>query len=341
MKHPMLSFSIIIPCRNEENYIAKCIASVVENGYTHHDLEIIVADGMSTDATANIVHNLAADYPFVKLIQNTSYFTPVGLNLGIKQAKGAIIMILGAHSVLRPGYLETCARLLNEIPEAACIGGIIINQNENSTSEVIGYAMASPFGVGNARFRTGGNDGFVDTVAFGAYRKEVFEKAGLFDEELARNQDDEFNFRIQKHGFKIYYSAQLISEYFVRASFQKLSKQYFQYGYWKVYVNQKHKQITSIRQLVPFFFVLFLLLGPPSLLLAAPWTIAWFSVLGLYAAAAVGAAFATKAPLKHVLSIAFSFAVVHVSYGMGYLTGIFHFLALQRKPGARSHALTR
>jgi glycosyltransferase involved in cell wall biosynthesis len=336
-----LSFSIIIPCRNEENYIAKCIASVVENGYPHHDLEIIVADGMSTDATANIVHNLAANYPFVKLIQNTSYFTPVGLNLGIKQAKGDIILILGAHSVLKPGYLATCAQLLTQNPEAACMGGIILNQNENSTSKIIGYAMASPFGVGNARFRTGGKDGFVDTVAFGAYRKEVFDKAGLFDEELARNQDDEFNYRIRKQGFKIYYSSKLVSDYFVRASFTKLAKQYFQYGYWKVYVNQKHRQITSLRQLVPFLFVLFLLVGLPALLLPAWVGKTWLGILGFYSIGAVVAAFATKAPLYQVPAIVFSFLVLHISYGTGYLWGIVQFMLLHRKPDAKSHALTR
>ena len=336
-----LSFSIIIPCRNEEMYIARCLASVTENSYPHELLEVIVADGMSTDLTPKIVKHFTDKFPFVKLIQNKSLFTPSGLNLGIKQAKGDIILILGAHSVLKPLYLSSCAQLLNQNPEAACVGGLILNQNENSTSKIIGYAMASPFGVGNARFRTGGKDGFVDTVAFGAYRREVFEKAGFFDEELARNQDDEFNYRIRKQGFKIYYSSKLVSDYFVRASFTKLAKQYFQYGYWKVYVNQKHRQITSLRQLVPFLFVLFLLIGLPALALPAWVGKTWLGILGFYSIGAIVAAFTTKAPLYQVPAVVFSFLVLHLSYGTGYLWGIVQFMLLHRKPGVRSHALTR
>ena len=340
-KSQALSFSIVIPCRNEEMYIARCLASVTENSYPHELLEVIVADGMSSDITPLMVKHFTDKFPFVRLLQNKSMFTPSGLNLGIKQAKGDIILILGAHSVLKPGYLAKCAQLLNQNPEVACVGGIILNQNENSTSKIIGYAMASPFGVGNARFRTGGKDGFVDTVAFGAYRKEVFDKAGLFDEELARNQDDEFNYRIRKQGFKIYYSSKLVSDYYVRASFVKLAKQYFQYGYWKVYVNQKHRQITSLRQLVPFFFVVFLLSAVPAFLLPTWVGATWLGGFGLYSIAAMAAAFATKAPLYQVPAVVFSFLILHIAYGTGYLWGIVQFMLLHRKPGARSHALTR
>ena len=337
----LLKFSIVIPCRNEENFIGNCIHSVLNNGYPLHLLEILVCDGLSTDNTQSIVNQIITASPNVKLILNPARYTPAGLNAGIQTAVGDIILILGAHSVLHPGYLEKCAALLAKYPEAGCVGGLVRNKHENKLSEIIGLAMSSSFGVGNARFRTGGKDGFVDTVAFGAYRKEVFVQCGLFDEELVRNQDDELNYRIQKKGFKIYFSSSLQSEYFVRSSFKKLYSQYFQYGYWKVFVNKKHGIITSWRQIVPLLFVLFLLSGIAVFTILPALAVTWQLLLAAYFLLALYSSVRLKTNPVNYPVIILTFIILHLSYGIGYLEGIFRFIILNRKPEAKRTNLTR
>ncbi|MGD1848124.1 MAG: glycosyltransferase family 2 protein, partial [Salibacteraceae bacterium] len=242
-------------------YIRACVESVVGNDYPKDLLHVLVCDGQSDDRTREIVAELSQKHAPVKLVDNPYRTTPYALNLGIREVNSDVAIILGGHAELAPDYLRECVLQLKAHPEVGCIGGIIDNVAENTTAAIVSKAMASSFGVGNAHFRTGGKEGYVDTVAFGAYRREVFEKVGYFDEDLTRNQDDEFNYRVLKGGFKIWLSSKIRSKYYVRASFKKLFRQYFQYGYWKVFVNRKHQAVTSIRQLVPLGFVLFVLMG--------------------------------------------------------------------------------
>ena len=232
-----LKVAVIIPCKNEEHYIEKCINSILNSNYPKELLSIYVCDGLSTDNTVEIVKNSIKNNPEVNLLINKEQTTPQGLNLGLKTAQSDVKIILGAHSEVDPNFIQENVNILQQHSEVGCAGGVIKNVFENKTSEVIGAAMSSPFGVGNAHFRTGAKDGIVDTVAFGAYRKEVFEKIGYFDEELVRNQDDEFNFRLIKNGYKIYLSQKIISLYYVRASFKKLFKQYYQYRLVKIFVR--------------------------------------------------------------------------------------------------------
>ena len=234
--------------------------------YKDGAIDVFVCDGMSTDATTALVEKYALTHPMVHVLMNKKQTTPFALNLGIRKSEADVVIILGAHSELYPDYISKCMEAFSLGTNIGCTGGIIENEYENETAEVIGKAMSSSFGVGNAHFRTGNKNGYVDTVAFGAYKREVFSKVGYFDEELIRNQDDEFNYRVTKAGFKIYLYSEIRCKYFVRASFGKLFKQYYQYGYWKVYVAKKHHAVTTFRQLVPLFFVLFLI-GTPVLLL--------------------------------------------------------------------------
>ncbi len=323
--------SVVIPCRNEEDNIADCLKSVVFNGYPEELLEIFVSDGISSDRTRQIIRHFSMDHPSVVLIDNPELYTPSALNTGIKKSSGDVIIILGAHSVMMPGYIKQCIQILNEKPEVGCVGGQIISTPQNRKAEWIGKAMVSSFGVGNARFRTGGIDGYVDTVAFGAYRKEVFEKCGLFDEELLRNQDDEFNYRVNRSGYKIWFSNEIHSSYWVRASFKNLYRQYFQYGYWKVFVNRKYNMITSWRQLVPLIFVLWVLVGgipsifQPSLL--------WPWLAGLLAYCFSSLWFAARVSKLHEIPVLmYVFLILHLSYGLGYLEGIFWFMIFRRAP---------
>lgn len=330
--------SIIIPCKNEEEYIEKCILSVLSNNYPKELVSIYVCDGLSEDKTPEIVQTISLKHSNVHLLKNKKQTTPFALNLGLKKSEADIKIILGAHAEVDKNFITENVKTFKIDTKIGCTGGVIKNVYENNTSKIIGLAMSSPFGVGNAHFRTGAKSGYVDTVAFGAYKKEVFNKIGYFDESLTRNQDDEFNYRLVKNDFKIYLNQNIKSKYYVRASFKKLFRQYYQYGYWKVFVGKKHKAVTSIRQLIPLFFVLFLIFGG-LLSLVHPYLFFVF-VAGLctYLIAAFLAAFTLKSnPFK----IVYSFLILHSSYGFGYLLGIFDFLILNKKPNKSSSELTR
>ncbi len=332
------SVSIIIPCRNEESYIKNCVLSVINNDYPSELITVYVCDGLSDDGTREIVNQLCSEYPQVFLIDNDKQTTPYALNLGLQKSTADIKIILGAHSELDKNFIKENVQSFNIDTIIGCTGGIIENVYENSTSEVIGAAMSSSFGVGNAHFRTGNKDGFVDTVAFGAYKKEVFDKIGYFDESLTRNQDDEYNYRLIKNGFKIYLSKKIKCKYFVRASFKKLFRQYYQYGYWKVFVNKKHKTVTTIRQLIPLFFVLFLIFGSLASLLNTFILYSFLAILVIYIVLALLAAIRLK---KNIILLIYSFIILHSSYGSGYLLGIIDFLILNKNPNKKSTKLSR
>jgi GT2 family glycosyltransferase len=201
--------------------------------------------------------------------------------------------------------------------------------------------MSSPFGVGNATFRIGGEKKYVDTLAFGIYRKKVFEVIGNFNEELVRNQDDELNYRLTKNGFKILYDPAIQSQYFVRGSIGKLYKQYFQYGYWKVYVNKLHKAVTSIRQLVPLIFVLGILLGAVITAIFPYFAFLYIPGIALYLTASVYFGIKSAKSVGTGLRVALVFPVLHWSYGIGYLKGIIMFLLFNKKPSKKSKSLSR
>ncbi|MCB0400596.1 MAG: glycosyltransferase family 2 protein [Flavobacteriales bacterium] len=334
----MPSVSIIIPCKNEAAYIENCIRSVFACEYPNELLSVYVCDGKSTDGTPKIVKELAKEYSNLHLLINEQQTAPFGLNLGLRTSRADIKIILGAHSTVHPDFIAENVTTFELDPAIGCAGGIIINQYENEVSNIIGAAMSSPFGVGNAHFRTASKDGYVDTVAFGAYKKEVFEKAGYFDENLTRNQDDEFNYRIHRHGYKIYLNRQIKSNYFVRASYGKLFRQYFQYGYWKVFVNKKHKMITTLRQVVPMLFVLFLIIGLPLSFVHPLFTGFYLGILSLYF---IGALIAATQQKANPLLLIYCFLILHISYGLGYLNGILDFMLLNKNPSDKAGQSSR
>lgn len=336
-----MKVSVIIPCRNEENFIKPCLLSVLNSDYPSDLLEILVCDGQSTDNTTQIVEGMSKNNPQLRLVDNPYIFTPHALNVGIKSSRGEIIVILGAHSELTPSYVSQCVATLNRLPEAGCVGGMIKNIPLNETSEIIALAMASGFGVGNVRFRTGGQAGFVDTVAFGAYRREVFEKAGLFNEALVRNQDDELNFRIIKAGYKIYFDPDIRSNYYVRGSWKGLIRQYYQYGYWKVYVNIMHRQITTWRQVVPFFFVMFILLGALFSILFPAMFPVYLGILSSYFVLSAVNSFKQSNKMKRSLQLMYAFLLLHLSYGMGFVEGVVWLFFLRNKPHYKKFRLSR
>lgn len=337
----MKTVSIVIPSRNEEKYIADCLESIVNVRYPKELLSVLVCDGVSTDRTPQIISSFEKKYPFIIHLRNDHHTTPYALNLGIQHNDSDIVIILGAHSTIAPDFIEKCIETFEIDPEIGCVGGIVENMFENSISEIIGFAMSQPFGVGTAYFRTGTKDGYVDTVPFGAYKREVFEKIGYFDTNLIRNQDDEFNFRLTEAGFKIYLNREIKSYYVVRSSFSNLYKQYFQYGYWKVYVNKKHRRLTTLRQLIPFLFVIFLFGGLILSVFSVPFMGFYFAVIFIYLASGFIVSFKKNLTLRMRFKVVACFIILHIGYGCGYANGIGDFLINGDQPSRKMGELTR
>lgn len=319
--------SLLLPIRNEEVYIPACLNSLRAQDYPANQIEILVADGMSTDNTRQIVTDWMQQDRRVRIYDNPQQIVPTGLNLLIPQAKGDILIRVDGHCVLASDYVSKCVRhLLNGGVDG--VGGPMHSIGQDFISQATAIAMSSKFGVGNSSFRTEtGQTKLADTVPFPAYTREIIEKVGLYDEELVRNQDDEYNYRIRKAGGKILLAEDVHSDYFSRGSLAKLWKQYFQYGFWKVRVFQKHPKQMSPRQFVPPLFVLALLIAA-VLAFAVAW--GWYALVGLfgvYVFACLAAAFFYGKGQKTgvVLLLPLAYTIIHTSYGLGFLLGLLRF----------------
>jgi len=334
--------SIIIPCRNENAHIFDCLESIFEQHDVPGGFEIIVADGMSDDGTRETLEMIACRDRRVRIIDNPDRITPCGMNAGIRAARGQYIAIMGAHHRYAPDYLRASLAVLKETG-ADNVGGSVIFIGESWLQEAIAIAHHSGFAAGGARWHNIQYDGPADTVFGGVYRREVFERIGLMDEELVRNQDDEFNLRLTRAGGKIWQSPRIRSWSMPRESLSALFRQYLQYGYWKVRVIQKHKLPASVRHLVPGSFVL--LLGILSLA-SLSWHPAAWGLLGLvttYAlfnlTASILTAYTNGLVFFPVLPLVF--ATYHFAYGYGFLCGIWDFVILRRRPAGKYAKLTR
>ncbi|GAW94003.1 glycosyltransferase family 2 protein [Calderihabitans maritimus] len=319
-KRPLVS--IVIPTYNEENYIARCLQSLLKQTYPAACYELVVVDGCSTDRTVEVVEEKAAGCPVeVRLLSNERRVTPVALNMGIKEARGEVVIILSGHAYVAEDFIEKCVEYLDRTG-ASCVGGPLETVGEGFMARYISQALSSPFGVGNARFRFSKRAQPVDTVAYGAYRREVFEKIGLFDERLIRNQDIEFNYRLRRQGGLIYMTPEIRSYYVSRRDLISFVKQSFGNGMWNVYTWFLHRNSLSWRHFVPAAFVASLLLGL-VLLPGFPWLL-WF-VAGSYISAALVSSLIIAFREKDWLSffvLPWIFACLHLSYGAGTLYGL-------------------
>lgn len=326
-KNNLPVITVILPVRNEENYIARCLRAVIAQDYPAGQTEIIVVDGMSTDATREIIRQFQADHANIVLIDNPAKIVPTGMNKALRIAKGAVIIRVDGHCVIAPDYLSRCVEHLQH-DQVNAVGGAMTTIGEDYLSESIAVSMSSAFGVGGSAFRTHtGENRLVDTVPFAAYPAELIQKIGLYDEELVRNQDDEYNYRIRASGGKLLLAADVHSIYFSRGSLAKLWKQYFQYGFYKIRVLQKHPRQMSLRQFVPPAFAA--LLGLSSLLTVLTkwgWQLLTL-VTGIYLAANICASLftASRRGWQHLLLLPICFAILHLSYGIGFLFGLIKF----------------
>jgi glycosyltransferase involved in cell wall biosynthesis len=291
------------------------------------NIEIIIVDGMSTDNTHEIIMDYQINHPQIRLINNPGRIVPIGMNIALREAKGDIILRVDGHCIIASDYLRRTQQLLLERGIDG-VGGPIETIGENRVSQTIAIAMSSIFGVGNSAFRISPKKTmFVDTIPFPAFTREMIRKAGLYDEELVRDQDDEYNYRIREVGGKLLLACDLQSKYFSRGSIIKLWKQYFQYGYWKVRVLQKHPRQMSLRQFIPPLFV-FSLLASIVLTFCTIWGW-WFLLLSggsyLFVNVVVSILTASKKGWKHLALLPITFLIIHLSYGLGFLIGLTKF----------------
>jgi glycosyltransferase involved in cell wall biosynthesis len=325
MTEPLPFVSVILPVRNEAGHIAGTLAAVLAQDYPPDRMEVIVVDGQSTDRTREIVQALKAPMA-LQLLDNPRQIAPTALNIGLRAAKGDILVRVDGHTVIAPDYVRQCVAALQRTG-ADNAGGTMTAVSANAFGEVVAAATSTPFGVGGGRFHYSQTEEWVDTVYLGAWPRAVFERIGLFDEELVRDQDDEFNYRLREQGGRIFHTPRIKSSYTGRTRPTGLWQQYFQYGLWKVRVLQKHPRQMQLRQFVPPLFVLALL---GSLVLAF-WTslggVLFALIGGAYLAADLGASLWTarrkRTRLIGVLPIVFP--MLHLSYGLGFLIGLARF----------------
>lgn len=319
--------SVICPIYNEEKYIKGCIESILRQDYPKDDLEVIFADGMSSDRTREIVKEYTDKYPWIKLIDNPDRIVPPALNKAIEASKGDVVMRLDAHAAYPPNYFSALVEALDKY-DADNVGGVCKTDVLNKTPKALAIkaVLAHPLGVGNSTFRTGITEAQeVDTVPFGCWRREVFEKYGKYDPRLVRNQDIELNKRILRGGGKIVIIPDTYSTYYARETFGKLAKNNYGNGKWNiltVWYTHNLKSL-SIRHFIPLAFVLSLILPTIGAIFWHP--LIWLSVASLLCYTALVSTISLKIAKRDKISfsnLVKTFFVLHLSYGWGSLVGI-------------------
>jgi cellulose synthase/poly-beta-1,6-N-acetylglucosamine synthase-like glycosyltransferase len=319
--------SVIMPVRNEQKAIRRSLGAVLAQDYAEDRMEVLVADGMSEDDTRTIVNEMAARDKRVRLVENPAVIMTSGFNAGLRLARGEVIVMLGGHTEIEPNYLRNCVRHLRQ-GKADCVGGPIKTVCQTSKAAAIALALSSRFGVGGVAFRLGADkEQYVDTVPWGAYTREIIERVGPLDEELVRDQDDEYNYRLRKLGGRILLAPDVRSSYYSRSSLHAVARQYFQYGYWKVRVMQKNPRQMKPRHFVPPAFVAALLTTFVLIPLSAGGIWLFSIVGGCYLVANLGASLLTvgKNTWRLFPVLPAAFATIHLSWGLGALVGLVRF----------------
>ena len=321
--------SVVIPCRNEEKTISLVLDALREQTFPSEAMEVVIADGLSTDGTRKAIHAFSEKHPqlTVRLIDNPQRVIPTGLNVAIKAAKGDLIVRMDAHSIPNVDYVERCVNALNE-GKAENVGGIwkISPQNDSWQARSIAAAAANPFAVGDAHYRFTDIAGYVDTVPYGSYKRELFDRIGFFDEKLLANEDYELNARILQDGGRIWLDPEIQCTYFARPTFWALAKQYWGYGYWKAQMLKRHPGTLRWRQALPPLFVIGLL---ALALIGFFWHPAWVVlaiVFGLYLLVqlipAIKISLKNKQPLLSI-GIVIATLIMHLTWGSAFIVGLF------------------
>jgi succinoglycan biosynthesis protein ExoA len=334
MKSPetLSSVSIIVPCRNERKFAGIFVRSLENQDLAGVDWEVIIADGMSTDGTRDVLIKAIGQNEHFHIVDNPEGIVSTGLNAAIQRAHGDVIVRMDMHTEYHPQYVKSCLHVLANT-HASNVGGPWVARGNGYIGSAISAAFQSRLGCGGGRAHDPDYEGPVDTVYLGCWPKEVFANFGGFDKDLVRNQDDEHNARLEQAGCLIYQSPQIRSWYTPRSSISNLFKQYFQYGYWKTVVMRKHQRIVSLRHIAPAGFIAWNLIWLMLLFLLAP---AWptsklgplmmplllVDALYLFVLAVSSIVVAARKGIRLVAILPLIFATYHLAYGIGVLTGI-------------------
>jgi succinoglycan biosynthesis protein ExoA len=321
----MQPVSIIVPCFNEEKTIRLLLDALHAQTYSHSAMEVIIADGMSSDSTREQVSAFQDEFPDlrVRVIDNPQRTIPAALNRAIESAQGEVIVRLDAHSVPRPDYVARCVAAL-DAGQGDNVGGVweIRPQGKSWQARSIAAAAAHPLGVGDAHYRYTASPRLVDTVPFGAFRRTLFERIGSFDESLLTNEDYEFNVRLRQSGGKVWLDPAIRSVYFARPTLGELARQYWRYGYWKARMLRRYPGTIRWRQALPPTFVLSLIV----LSLGALWfpIAAWIFMIELASYAFVLLLFGMQMGLKKkdislILGVPLAIASMHLTWGSAFL----------------------
>jgi glycosyltransferase involved in cell wall biosynthesis len=324
--------SIVIPILNEKQYIANCIDSLLMQDYPKDRYEILLVDGGSKDGTRESISQYIQRYNNIKLLDNPKRIAPSAMNIGIINANGDLIVIMGAHANYASDYISKCVKW-SQTTGGENVGGPAFAKGEGYWGKAIEYAHYSPFGLGGADFRTGEYEGETDTVFGGAFRREVFEQVGLYDERLVRNQDIELNSRIRAAGGKIFITSEIRSTYYCRSNLKDLWIQNYNNGLWSIYTSLISKTALSLRHFVPLLFVSGLSLSLLLMLLGLVMTIEyrgyvlWLPLIlcaGSYLSTATyfSAIICFKNEMKYFFPLFAVFATLHLSYGWGSIKGL-------------------
>jgi glycosyltransferase involved in cell wall biosynthesis len=337
--------SIVIPMRNEERYIRSCLQSILANDVPRDSYEIIVVDGDSTDRSRELVEQMQKEYPQIKLLGNKARTVPPAMNIGIRAARGKYILRMDGHSEYPRDYIRNCIEEL-ERTGADNVGGRLITKpgSDSLVAKAIAHLTQNSIAVGNSKYRTGATGRYVDTVPFGAFRREVFDRVGLFREDLTRHQDFEFNARLRHAGGKIFLSPRIYLTYYNVPSFAKFMRQAYLNGVWCARAWTRYPVCFCLRHAAPLVFVAGLLSA--LVLGAVAKTFLWLALFGLavYLAAASVAALqiASNNGLRYLFitpPLMFSY---HLVYGASTIAGFFGVAAerlrVLKRPAAESVA---
>lgn len=332
MKNDIL-VSVILPIYNEEKYICKCVDSLLLQNYPKEKMEWIFVDGHSSDRTIELLEEYQKKYPdLIKILNNPNKIVPYAMNIGIVASCGKYIVRLDAHADYATDYISKCIYYL-ENTDAENVGGVAETKADGFVGNAIAKMLSSKFGVGNSQFRTNGESGYVDTVPFGAFKREVFSKYGGYDERLVRNQDNEMNFRIRKNGGKIYLSGDIQLSYYCRDSIKGISDMARKNGMWNIITMKLCPGSMGLRHFIPFLFVVSIL----GLGLAGFFHTLFGVLLGmeliLYFALDILFSFKIASDIREVLMLLILFPIFHISYGIGSLLGITKLFSKEFKKG--------
>ena len=322
-----IQVSVIVPCRNEEKTIRLLLEALAQQTFPQAEMEVLIADGLSEDGTRDVIATFQADNPSmrVRVLENPNRIIPAALNVGINAAQGEYILRMDAHAIPKPDYVTRCVEAI-QAGTAENVGGVweIRPQNEHWIARSIAAAAAHPLAVGDAGYRIGSQTGYVDTVPFGAFRRELIERIGPFDESLLTNEDYEFNARIRQSGGRIWLDPQIRSVYFARGNLKALAKQYWRYGFWKAQMLKRYPKTLRLRQALPPLFVLSLVLLPILSLIIQPLLTVWLIEIGIYLAALILVGIQLAIQEKDAalaLGVPLAIATMHLSWGAALLVG--------------------